>query len=689
MRSLTTISGSGCCGLIACLAMTPEPGRGTTAAPVLFHVARDGNDESPGTQQKPFATLERAQDAIRSLRRQAEGRLSAPGTVLVHGGTYCLRRPLVLTPDDSGSPGNPVTYAAFENERPVFSGGRPVEGWREVTVAGNQLWAAVLPDVRAGKWAFHQLWVNGQRRPRARHPREGFLRVAGLPGVKPEAPWNKGQDQFQFAPGDLKAWANLEDVEVVALHLWVSVRLPLAGIDERERLARFTAPSRRRLTDGNAPARYYVENALELLDAPGEWYLQRPTGTLYYWPLPGEKINTVEVIAPLLSQLVRLEGQPEAGRYVEHVNLRGLNFLHSEWWLPRHDAGDVQAAAPVPAVIQGDGVRHCLWQDCTVAHASGYGMHLARGCQHNRVVGCELSDLGAGGIKVGEMVVRDDAAQQTHSNALTDNHIHNVGQVFHQGVGIWIGQSHGNRVAHNHIHDLYYTGISCGWTWGYGKTSARNNVVEFNRVHDLGKEWLSDMGGIYTLGVQPGTVVRGNVFHDIAGARYGGWGIYLDEGSTQIVAENNLVYRTSHGGFHQHYGKDNVIRNNIFALGREAQLQRTRVESHRSFTFERNIVYWERGKLFEGKWEDEGVTLDHNLYWHTGSGEIRFGGRTWDEWRKKGQDLHSLRADPRFVNPGQGDFHLRPDSPAARIGFQELPLAGVGPRSPSRRQASP
>jgi hypothetical protein len=659
-----------------------RPGEADRPAQATFHVSPRGDDGNPGSEAKPFATLQRARDAVRALRRQPGGP-KRPVRVLVQGGTYLLREPLVFTPEDSGTKEAPVVYEAAGKDLPVLSGGRRIGGWQGTTVAGNKLWVAELPDVRSGNVHFHQLWVNGNRRVRARHPNKGFLRIAALPPATKKDSRYEGQDRFSYRGTDLRAWNNLGDVEVVALHLWVGVRLPVARIDEKERQVVFTAKSRRRLMDGPAPARYYVENALELLDAPGEWYLDRKAGRLYYWPLPGEKRTEIEAIAPVLSQLVRLAGKPEAKQYVEHVVLRGLGFEHAEWWLPRDQPGDVQAAAEVPAVVHGDGVRHCGIEDCTVAHVSGWAIHLARGCQHNRITGCHLHDLGAGGIRVGETAVRDDPAQQTHGQVVGDNHIHQGGRVFHQAVGVWVGQSPDNQIAHNHIHDLYYSGMSVGWTWGYGKAQAGGNVVEFNHVHDLGQLWLSDMSGIYTLGRQPGTIIRNNVFHDVAAFRYGGWGIYFDEGTTGVVAEGNLVYRTTHGGFHQHYGKDNVVRNNIFALGRDAQLQRTRVEDHRSFTFERNIVYGTGEQFLAGRWEGQ-VALDHNLYWRPG-GPPRFGKLTFEQWREKGHDRHSLLADPLFVAPEKGDFRFRPGSPAGKIGFKAVDFSTVGVRPPEAR----
>jgi parallel beta-helix repeat protein len=650
--------------------------------PTILHVSPDGNDRNPGTRDRPLATLRAARDAIRKLKR---GGGKQPITVLVHGGRYVLTEPLLFTAQDSGTKDAPVIYAAVPGENPVFSGGRRLTGWKEVTLKGKKLWAAAAPGVQTGSWYFRELWVNGRRRTRARHPNRGFLHIAGLPDAGPKTPWNRGQDRFQFAAGDIRPWENLQDVDIVVLHLWVAARLRVDSIDSGRRVVKLTRRSGRRLTDGEQPARYFVENAFEFLDEPGEWYLNRKTGVVYYVPMPGEKMSEVEAVAPVLPYLLRLEGRPERGEFVSHLVLRGLGFEHSEWPLQADDPADAQAAAPIPAAIQADGAEDCAFERCTVARAGSYGIHLGRGCRDNRISDCDLDELGAGGIKIGEMVQRANPQEQTHHNEVLGTHIHDGGRMYPQAVGVWIGQSRHNRIARNHIHHLFYTGISVGWTWGYGQTLAHDNAIELNHVHHIGQGRLSDMGGIYTLGVQPGTVIRSNIFHDIAAYRYGGWGIYLDEGSTSIVVENNLVYRTTHGGFHQHYGKENVIRNNIFAFGRDAQIQRTRIEPHRSFTFEHNIVYWKEGKLLAGDWGKMQAVFDRNLYWHVGGGPIRFAGLSWDQWRRKGMDRHSLYADPRFVNPENGDFQLRDASPAGKIGFRPLDLSSVGKREAEKR----
>jgi hypothetical protein len=503
------------------------------------------------------------------------------------------------------------------------------------------------------------------------------LRIAGLPENAPPRP---GTDHFRFAPGDLTNYAHLDDAEIVALHLWVGCRLRPTAIDESAHEVRLAKAPRRRLTETFAAkpfARYRVENARELLDAPGEWYCDRATGVLTYLPKSGESPESAAAVVPAVPQLLRLEGRPNAP--VHHVTFRGLTFAHWERWPDRTDTCDTQAAADVPAGVHAEYARDCAFERCMVTRGGGYGLHLARGCRSCRVERCELTDLGAGGVKFGEMQVPKNDADLAAGNAITDCTIRDGGKVFPQAVGVWVGQSPDNRIAHNHIHHLTYSGVSVGWTWGYGPARAGGNVVEANRIHDIGAGLLSDMAGVHTLGSQPGTAIRGNVIHDVAAFQYGGWGVYFDEGSTGVVAEGNLVYRTTHGGFHQHYGKDNLVRNNVFACGRDAQVRRTRPEAHRSFTFERNVVYWTTGKLLDGRWDDGHVLMERNLYWRPG-GDARFGTLTLAEWQAKGRDSGSLVADPLFMDPERDDFRLRPDSPAGRVGLVPPDWSRAGPR---------
>jgi parallel beta-helix repeat protein len=200
-------------------------------------------------------------------------------------------------------------------------------------------------------------------------------------------------------------------------------------------------------------------------------------------------------------------------------------------------------------------------------------------------------------------------------------------------------------------------------------------------MHDIGQNLLSDMGAVYTLGIQRGTVVQNNLIHDVNAFTYGGWGLYTDEGSSDILLQNNVVYRCKSAGFHQHYGRDNVIRNNIFAFNKEHELMRTREEQHNSFSFENNIVYYDSGDLLGSNWSNDRFVIDRNIYFDArASAKATFKGATLDQWQKRGHDTNSVIADPLFVDARNYNFNLRPDSPALKMGFKPIDISKVGPR---------
>ncbi|OUL29122.1 hypothetical protein BV378_06560 [Nostoc sp. RF31YmG] len=650
---------------------------------IAFYVAPNGNDAWTGKQANrnstqndgPFATLERARNAIRELKRRQDGVLKQPVTVFIRGGTYFLAQPLVFNSEDSGTHKCPVTYTAYQNEKPIISGGQRLQGWQEVVINGKRLWMLEIPQVRQGQWFFRQLWMGNQRRTRARYPKKGYLPVAEVPDATPNTPWTQGQSRFKYRPGDLKNWSTINNAEIVVMTRWVESRLPVVRLDEKQRLVSFVQPSIQRMEPDNSQSHtgaiYYLENAFEVLDNPGEWYLDKKSGNLYYMPLVGEVLNKVEAIVPRISSLVTLQGNLENSQFIEYLSFENLTFAHSEWYYANNSiVAFGQAAEGVPGSIYAQGVRYCTWQNCQITKVSNYGIEFANGCANNSLIRCQIYDLGAGGVKV---------TQGASSIQVINSHIHNGGKIFHSAVGILVMNAGNNLISRNHIHDFYYTGISVGWTWGYQASPTKNNVIEFNHIHHIGRlsngdgPLLNDKGAIYTLGVQPGTVIRGNLIHDIDAYSYGAWGIYLDEGSSQILVENNLIYRTRDGGFHLHYGKDNLIRNNIFAFGRVAQIRRSRPESHISFKFERNIIYWKQGQLLDsdGQWDDSNYLLDYNLYWYGSKGNFHFGKLSWQEWQQKGRDKNSLIANPLFVAPDRDDFRLKPNSPAFKLGFKQ------------------
>jgi hypothetical protein len=654
--------------------------------PASYYVAPGGNDAWTGRLDAPnaargdgpFATIERAREAVRGLRREQPNR-TEPVTVLLRGGMYELAGTLRFTADDSGTTSSPTVFAAYPGETPVISGGQRLTGWK-VTAEGR--WELTVPAVAAGKWSFTQLFVNRERRYRPRWPAEGFSFIAAEAPPSPDV-GERGYDRFHFREGDINPdWANLGDVELLTFHTWTMDRTLIASVDRETLTVQRSAPTLSAVWFFNLPkgGRFLCDNVKDALSKPGEWYLDRPTGVLTYIPHPGESPETAVVVAPCVDVLVRLEGDLTLGLGVENLRFEGLTFAYSNWVMT--PAGNCwgQAEVGLPGAIRATGARNCTWKSCAITHVGTYGIELGIGCQGNSVSGCEITDLGAGGIRIGHTAYGRDSYAVASHNVVEDCLVAHGGRMHPAGIGVWIGHSSHNRISHNEVCDFYYSGFSVGWSWGYGPSHAHDNLIEFNEVHDIGQGVLSDMGGIYTLGVSPGTVIRGNRFHDVDAFGYGGWGIYLDEGSSGILAENNITYNTQSPGYRIHYGRDNTAVNNIFALSEEAPLGRARSEPHLHFTIERNLIYWERGQALGENWEGtrDNFRLDYNLYWCPKPNLRLLAGKTFEQWQASGQDTNSLMADPLFVDPAKGDFRLKDGSPAEKIGFKPIDIAAIG-----------
>lgn len=626
-----------------------------------FYVAVTGNDAKPGTKAQPFATVARARDAVRQLKK-IEGQRTKPVTVRLNAGNYFLNEPLVFTPEDSGTPQAPVVYLGADEDRVIFSGGQLITGWREVT-PGH--WETPLPEVAAGRWNFSQLYINDQRRPRPVLPQDGYNYIAGQ--IAPTHGQNP--DRFRFRAGELRTdWHNLGDVEVTTFHFWTMDRLRIKLVDETQHVVTFVSPTH---SAKHAPLSrttwYRVENVREALTQPGEWYLDRSSGVLTVLALPGEDLRKARVIAPRLQHIVRFAGRQDAP--VANIFLKGLTLAHNAWNTPAQGHGAFQADVSEEGAVTAQYARHCGLEQCIVRHTGSWAVAWGDGCRDDVVANCELFDLGIGGVKIGPIQHGKEADTNKWAEAcvVTNNLIAHGGRVLPAGVGIWIGHAGNNHIAHNEIADFYYSGVSVGWRWGTGFSPARHNTIAANHIHDIGQGVLSDMGGIYTLGESPGTTLTGNFIHDISRAHYGGWGIYFDEGSADIHATNNVVWNTQDAGLHQHYGGPNYVENNIFAWGTNGQIRVSQRENN-NLRIQHNLFYWNGPRLFEIDHITDQVSFRSNLYWRADGGTIGFfTNAPLAIWRRR--EPSAEVADPLFVAPERGDFRLTSKSPALALGF--------------------
>ena len=656
------------------------------ASPIAWslelHVAPNGNDDWSGklTQPNashtdgPFATLNGARLAIRKLPRP----LQEPIQVTLAAGTYRLTEEIRFTGADSGEAKALITYQAATGAEVILDGGQPLPAF---TVAANGHWTTKAPLTNGRA---QQLWVGGKRAPRAKSFNEGYHFVRQLEEETPVGP-DLFRQKVRLAPADIAllqkaSAAEVADTVINFYHKWDNTRRRIESVDVAEGSITVVGGPTKPWNTLDHHTGFVLENLPAFLDAPGEWFLDR-AGQLTYHPRAGEKPGQTIAVIPMTTKFLSFVGEPQ--RPVSHLRFQGLKFRHAKGVENTDLFNPNQAAvSTVDGVVTLDHAQSVTFFDCEFAHFGSYGVSLRKGCNQVRVERCLITDMGAGAVRIGNLAEAANPADLVSHNTIHNCILRDGGHIYPCAVGIWIGFASDNVVTHNEVSDLFYSAISVGWRWGYAPSSAKRNRIEYNHLHHLGKGVLSDMGGVYTLGPSEGTSISHNHIHHVRCFSYGGWGLYNDEGSTGITMEGNVCHDTTDGGYHQHYGKDNVVRNNIFAFADLYQFKRSRAEEHRSFTFAQNLVVFERGDTLGGVWT--GTTANYllqgNLYWDYSGRPVTFTAKklTLADWQKTGQDVGSIIADPLFANPTKRDFSLRSDSPALALGFKPIDTSVMG-----------
>ncbi len=578
----------------------------------------------------PGADLNAALAEVRAWR--SAGAPHQEAVLRLAAGTYELAAPLQLTAAD-----HHLVLEAAAPGAVTLSGGTRVDGWTE---ASNGLWRLDLPADLPGP---EQLYGAGGRLPRAREPDGDFFTLESAAQLTNTA----GRVELMLGlPPPAAALDPAAGGVIQVFHKWDTTRGPVLGFDAASRVVRLAGHTMKSWNPLQKGRRFFIENVPAACDEAGEWFTAGRA--VYARGRPGP------VTVPRLERLVEARG-------ASNVTFRGLVFAHTAYRMPADGDAPAQAASFVSAAVELSDAARVTLEDCAIEHTGGYALWFRAGSTDGAARRCLFRDLGAGGVRIGETKISERPAQRI---VLAESRVETIGRVHPSAVGVWIGQSPNNVVRGCEIRDTYYSGFSVGWTWGYGPHAATNNLIEGNYVHQIGQGALCDMGGIYTLGVSPGTRITGNYFADIEGWEYGGWGLYTDEGSTGIEMSSNVVVRTScrvraagGGGFHQHYGSTNLIAHNFLADAGGAQVQASRVEDHLSFILRGNTIVNPAAPAVGCTWNAEGpwakirVRSEGNRFFCGVTNG--YAGRTFAAWQALVKDEGStvLEAAPALPPP--------------------------------------
>lgn len=658
--------------LITCCCLILTPGKGQT-----IYVSPTGNNHNSGTKENPVSSPIVALEKVRELR--ANRTLTHPVEIRLAAGTYRLSTPILLTQKDAGTATSPLIIQGPKGFPAILTGGKQLPPFKKIS---DHLWEADISHLAKEDQHFEQLYVNGKRATLARTLNAvSFYKVKNVVETMITSGKDSGLARIKVTiyPKDME-WMKaimpneMKQAMITFFHHWDFTRKHFT-LSINDTALYFTGKKMASWNPINSQSIYKVENARAFLNEQGEWYPD-PSGKLFYVPRKGESIANTTAIAPIANKLLILQGNADSA--VQYIHFKNIIFSEAGYIMPESGNEPAQAAVSADAAIVAEHAAHITFTNCEIRHTGNYACWIKNDCHFFTLSHCYLHDLGAGGVKIGVTAIPKDSQQLTSHITLDNNIIRSGGYVYPTGTGVLILNASDNTITHNEIADFRYTGISVGWVWGYSYSPTKRNNISYNHIHHFGWGILSDMGAVYTLGASEGTTVSNNVIHDVFSREYGGWGLYTDEGSSGITMENNLVYHCKSAAFHQHYGKDNVISNNIFVSQVKAQLQATRVEPHLSFTFSHNIIYFDSGILMTSSWNKVEMKSDYNCYWDTRTKDVLFGKESFKVWQQSGKDVHSIIADPMFKNPEKHDFHIQNKAVLKAIHFKPFDYNKAG-----------
>ncbi|HBL41051.1 MAG TPA: hypothetical protein DDY98_05575 [Ruminococcaceae bacterium] len=637
-------------------------------------VSPDGNDANTGSFSAPLATL----SAAKAKAKTCQGNV----TVYFRGGSYTISEPVCFNSSDRAN----VTYKAYGDDEPVvFTSGVPYTGFERCSVNGVSAFKKSV-----GKQTdFNVLFNEKTTLKRTRYPSDGYLYVSQLSMedvVNPETDTELFYNCKGLITKDkIPAFKNLNDVVIRILHYWKDEMATVTSYDEASGHLTYSRPSTMRVAEGE---RFFFENVFEQLKNPGEWYLDKTEGVLYYIPYAGEQPETLTLWGSETETMISVDG-------VDGISFENILFRGNGFSIPRQNKySDISSQAGYDAApcVSYKNAKDFTVKNCEFKDMAGCAVFVGAAVQNATVENNYFENLGAQAVYVRGENVAVDAPNVTKNITVYNNCINGYGKVFYNSVGVLVIHANSVNILNNEIHDGYYSAVSVGWRWGYDYSITYNNKICDNLIYDIGQGWLSDMGGIYTLGVQTGTVLSGNVIHNVAAdpgeGGYGGWGIYPDEGSSNMLIEKNLVYACGNDSYHLHYGENNTVRNNIFALSGESQVRvQSRLDGKHTATFTDNILLTDgKAATFSHMTEKASFTANHNFLWDLTYGEevyVNVKGNSKNSLtaltaQRFGWLNNSVIVNPMFRDAKNFDFYLSANSPAVKDGFEAWDYSKAG-----------